>query len=186
MKRIITSTAAVLLLVSLGSCAPGKKGYEDALDTDRQAREKMTTALGLMRDVSTILEQAGSDLTESENGAVESKRAEAIDAFVVALESWEEAVEIYEQLIADYPDEPVYLNNLANLIYNKAHSGLEADLARARDLLEKAIGMTEREIFKRNLALIGELEDNTETQTFVAENREIVAELKQLVSERED
>jgi hypothetical protein len=184
MKRYLTiSVAAILLLTGLAACAPGEKAYENALDADRQAREKMITAQGLMRDVATIQQQAGAELTESERTAIESKRAEAVEAFKVAQESWVNAIAIYEQLIADYPEEPVYLNNLANLIYNKAHNGLEADLTKARELLNKALGMAERETFKRNLELIGELESNEDMRKTVEENRALVTELNRLAGD---
>jgi hypothetical protein len=183
MKRFpMILVATTFMLAGMTSCSPGKKVYEDALDADRQAREKMTAAQGLMRDVATIQGQAGDELTEAEKQTIESKRAEAIDAFKVAQESWANAIAIYEQLIADHPEEPVFLNNLANLIYNKSLNGLEADLTRARALLDKALGMAEREIFKRNLELIGELESNTDTLKTVEDNRAIVAELRRLAA----
>lgn len=180
MKRIAIVVTVALLLLPLGACSPGKKGYADALDADREAREKMINAQGLMRDVAAIREIAGDEPTKGETAAIESKRSEAVDAFGVALEGWDEAVEIYEQLIADYPDEPVYLNNLANLIYNKAHNGFEADLDRARELLGKALQMADREIFRRNLELIDELGTDVDTMKLVEENREIVTELNRL------
>jgi hypothetical protein len=184
MKRFPTIlVATIFTLAGMTSCSPGKKAYEDALDADREAREKMTAAQGLMRDVATIQAQAGDELTEAEKQTIETKRAEALDAFKVAQESWADAIATYEQLIADHPEEPVYLNNLANLIYNKSFNGLEADLTRARSLLDKALGMADREIFKRNLELIDELGSNVDTMKTVEDNRAIVAELRRLAAE---
>ena len=185
MKIMAIAVTVALLLLPLCACSPGKKGYEDALDADREAREKMISAEGLMRDVASIQEIAGNEPTEGELQAIESKRNEAIDAFAVALESWEDAVEIYEQLITENPDEPVYLNNLANLIYNRAYHGLQADLARARELLDKALQMADREIFRRNHELIEEMANNADTMALVKENREIVAELRRLSAARD-
>ena len=180
MRGALLVLAVVPLMLLASACGSEMDTYEGALDSDREAREKMMTALGLMRD-------AGA-LADSEFELAERKRGEAVDAYVDALASWAEAEEVYRDLIELYPGDPTYLNNLANLLYCKALSGLDPGfegLVEAERLIDEALARHDREIFSRNLELIGALRGDEETARMVEDNVALVEELAQLVSAAE-
>ena len=185
MRAAILIPAALALLL-LAGCSAEKATYNDALDADREAREKMISALGLMNDATLIAEQGGDAISERDQEVIESKRSEAVDAYQTALDSWEEAERIYLELIEEQPEEAVLVNNLGNMIYNKIHLGLEGDIDRAEALLREAIAMVDRDIFQRNLELIEALRSDPETVELLEENRAIVAELRSLLETKKD
>ena len=180
MRAAVLIPAALALLL-LAGCGTEKATYNDALDADRGAREKMISALGQMRDAALIAEQGGDVISERDREVIESKKAEAVDAYKTALEDWEKAEGIYLELITEQPEEAVFVNNLGNMIYNKIYCGLEGDLSRAEGLLRTALDMVDREIFRRNLELIEALKSDVETIKLLEENRAIVAELRTLL-----
>ncbi len=180
MRRALVALAIIPLLLLNSACGPGMDTYEGALDSDREAREKMMTALGLMRD-------AGA-LAESEPELAERKRGEAVDAYVVALASWADAEEVYRGLIERFPGDPTYLNNLANLLYSKALSGLDPNLeglGEAERLMDEALARHDSGIFRRNLELIETLRGDEETARTVEDNVALVEELARLASAAE-
>ena len=182
MRRALAALALALsaLLLPAAACGPGMGTYEGTLDSDREAREKMMTALGLMRD-------AGA-LADSDAALAERKRGEAVDAYVDALASWAEAEEAYRGLIERFPGDPTYLNNLANLLYCEALSGLDPGLeglGEAESLLDEALARRDSEIFRRNLELIGDLRGDEETARRVEENVALAGELARLASAAE-
>lgn len=180
MKRLLMIALAAITLALTAGCAD-EMSYENALDRDREAREKVDTALTLMEEAAAIEEKEG-ELSESELAAIESKREEALNAYQFALESWEKAEAIYDHLIESYPDDPVYLNNLANLLYNKVEKGVgtEEELDRAKELMEKALEAHEREMFRTNYDLIVSIREDEETKGRVEKNRATVEDIMKL------
>ena len=180
--RGVFAAAVASMLAVVTACDPEMGSYHEALDADREARAKMATALGLMRDAAAL--EAEGEQPPELILAIENKRNEALDAFYMAIESWDLAEKVYRKLIADNPGELVYVNNLANLLYLKARNGLTADLEEARSMLERAVAEAENQFFSRNLELIVSLTEDPEAMRLAAENREIVAELQRLSEEK--
>lgn len=173
MKKF-TFLSAVLLTIFMISCGSEVSSYNEALDGDRGGREKMITALASMAEANKFaLEES-----EDSKAIAEEKQASAVADFQEALKGWETARTVYQQLIIDYPDNPEYLNNLGNMIYYKAYSGLEADLNEARELIEKAISKTDKPRYNRNLELIDELASDPATLEKVSLNRELVKQIR--------
>lgn len=186
MRRMLVIGVALALAVAAG-CSEELSKYERALDNDREAREKMTAAIDLMVEAAE-LEESVEELTEAEQEAIAGKRNEAVDAYLVAVESWAAAEELYRELMEEHPDDPVYLNNLANLFYNKVEKGVgtDSELAEAERMFREALEAHEREMFETNLQLVLALSEDEETRERVSRNRNFVSQLARLAEESED
>jgi len=177
MRKAVLAAAAALALTTLAACNAEPNNYQDAVDSDRTAREKMTAAINQMRDVHAFLKENAQRYAD----LVRAKQSEALDAYKIAVDSWIKAEKAYRSLLKDYPDDPKVVNNLANLLYNKVYFGLEADLEEAEALQERAVRMRNTKVFERNLELISELKESVETIRLVEENRKVVNELRNLL-----
>jgi Tfp pilus assembly protein PilF len=175
MKRLLC-ILAVLALTTAG-CSGDFWKYNDALDGDRNAWEKMTLALNLMAEAESVLQD---EENENRYADAEQKYTDALAAYLSALESWAVADSSYEEIIRIRPNKSDYYNNWGNSIYRRALCGLEVDLDRARELIDKAIELEDRPIFRRNHELIDELSSNEATAAQVAENRRHSAALEEL------
>jgi len=172
---------ALLLLgayaLLLAACGEEADRFEATVDADRDAREKMSASLNLMRDAE-LLEAEGL----GENAA--AKRQAAVESYLAAVDLWSRAVAGFEELLASNPDNARYQNHMANLIYNKYVSGLEADIERAERLFKSAAEADGNTLYQRNLALFAELSSRKETRELVEENMELVGELRRLSQEQ--
>jgi tetratricopeptide (TPR) repeat protein len=183
MIRFLPVAAALVLLLT--ACSAEINVYQQALDKDREAREKMSSAITLMEEAAGIEEKG--DLSDAEKEAVQAKREEAVNAFKVAVDSWAKAEELYKRLIEEHPDDPIYLNNLANLLYNKYEKGLGTDeeLKKARSMLEEALEAHDRPMFRTNLDYVKAATDDEATVERIKENRGIVKKIQKLAEEAE-
>lgn len=181
MKRILAISAAAGLLLT--ACSKEIDDYQQALDKDREAREKMSSALTLMEEAAGIEEK--SELSDAEKETVRNKRDEAVNAYQIALESWAQAEELYNNLIVEHPDDPVYLNNLANLRYNKYEKGLGTDegLKKAKKMLEEALAAHDRPMFRTNLDCINAATEDEAVRERIEKNRGTVEDIKKLAEE---
>lgn len=134
----------------------------------------MLTALSAMRDANMFAEEAA----HGWEALVEEKKAAAVADFDEAINSWKVAKEVYLELIKDFPENPEYLNNLGNLIYNMAYNGLEADLEEAKDYLNKALAIAEKTRYTRNLELIEELKTSEKTAQTLADNIKLIEQIR--------
>jgi tetratricopeptide (TPR) repeat protein len=181
MRRFLPVAAALVLL--LPACSAEINNYQQALDKDREAREKIISALTLMEEAAGIEEKG--ELSDAEKETVRSKRDEAVNAYNIAVDSWREAEELYKNLIDEYPDDPVYLNNLANLFYNRYEKGLGSDeeLKRAGIMLEEALAAHDRPMFRTNLDYIKAATEDEAARERIERNRGIVKNIQKLAEE---
>ena len=175
MKQLTKLFVFFVLVLMLSGCGEETGIFNNALDADRVAREKMKSALNLMAE-SLALEEADDETVRSQ---AEGKKTSAVEAFNMALEGWETAEATYTELMQTNPDNLDYVNNLANMLYYKAYCGLDSDLDRAKAMLKSILEKSHRPIFERNLQLINDLKNDSETVEMLEENHKLVELLKQ-------
>lgn len=170
-KTLIPLALGITLIVA--GCG---SNFNEALDADREAREKMNSALSLMAEVEVLVEEG----TEQALEIAESKKSGALDAYKIAVENWDKVDEIYRQKIADDPGNSDLLNNLANSLYFRNKSGFDFDMEEAKSLLNRAIEIQDRPIYQRNLELIISLSEDEETIEMVNTNRRLLDAIQAL------
>lgn len=174
MKRLIALT---LFIAAAIACGPEIDTFNQAVDLDRTGREKMNAALSLLREYNALRESADEEL----RAQAEQKKAEALDAYRIAVASWDESKAVYEKLIATSADTADYRNNLGTLLMMELKTGLIGDYAAAESALMEAIAQNDRPLYRRNLEILQSLRDaNGELIPEVKENRRIVEELREM------
>jgi tetratricopeptide (TPR) repeat protein len=172
MKNARAALILFMAVTFMVSCSQEITDFNNALDADREAREKMRTA-------TAKLEEYKSWGDEPEYAAErEAALTTATNAFNIAVEKWAQAKKLYEELM-DLPGvNPDYLNNYANMLYYQYRMGFDnIDLKAGERALERAIEIDDRVIYKRNLHLLQVVDEDGK----VAETRDKNARLLNLI-----
>jgi tetratricopeptide (TPR) repeat protein len=176
MKRLI----ALALFIAAGiACGPEIDTFNQAVDLDRTGREKMTAALSLLVEYNSLRGSTDAELLAQ----AELKKSEALDAYRIAVASWDEAKSIYERLIAASSDSADYRNNLGTLLMMEVKTGLIGDYEAAERAILDAIAIHDRPLYRRNLEILQSLRgEDGELIEEVRENKRIVEELRQIAA----
>lgn len=170
-SRLILIAASGLVLFS---CTSEVADFNNALDADRDAREKMRTAIAKLEEYEDIEEGDSEEL----KALREADLNEASNAYEVAIDSWKNAKALYEKLM-DLPGvNPDYLNNYANMLYYQYRMGFEIDLKPAEKAMERAIELEDRVLYRRNLELLRKVDGDTGLAEIRDENARLLNHIR--------
>jgi hypothetical protein len=173
MKKVVT-VIALLAALLLAGCAGDTGTYNNALDADREAREKLNSAMAAMKESEALVESTD----ENSEALAAQKASDAADALAMALASWENADTFYQTLMKTSPHKADFFNNYGNMLTFRLEKGLDVDIETARAAIAQAIEMNNRLIYQRNLKALEALETDADKMAEMAENRRLIAAIQ--------